>query len=78
MWGFGHAISWVFINFSAELQCRRVFRPFRKNIENLYFKMQYNPIPWGAYMKFIISTSSKNDKKGHELVIVPAFKSKNI
>tara|TARA_B100000683_G_scaffold276117_1_gene329006 strand:+ start:820 stop:2313 length:1494 start_codon:yes stop_codon:yes gene_type:complete len=28
-------------------------------------------------MKFIISTSNKNEKQGHELVIVPAFKSKS-
>ena len=28
-------------------------------------------------MKFIVSTSSQNDKKVHELVIIPAFKSKS-
>ena len=27
-------------------------------------------------MKFIVSTSNKSDKQGHELIIVPAFKSK--
>ena len=33
MKGFGHAKSWIFINFIGELQCRRVFRLFHKSIE---------------------------------------------
>ena len=27
-------------------------------------------------MKFIVSTNTKSDKKGHELILVPAFKTK--
>ena len=41
-WSFGHAKSWIFINFTWELQCRRVFRLFRKSIETsqkMYAKM---------------------------------------
>ena len=42
MWGFGHAKPWIFINFTGELQCRRVFRLFHKSIETsqkMYAKM---------------------------------------
>ena len=42
IWGFGHAKSWIFINFTGELQCRRGFRLFRKSYEKswkMYAKM---------------------------------------